>query len=102
MIIHKKKIIIISIILACLCVVAIPLWVLGVPGIEGDYAMVWTLGFRILVWYPLLTILNYLVFFLIGKFHSGPVFSGNLFLSIQSFLILISLAFIGFIIYIMP
>lgn len=44
---------IVSTILAVLCLVALPLWILGIPGVENDYARGWKLGLGALVALPL-------------------------------------------------
>ena len=38
---------------AFLCLLALPLWVLGVPGVENLYAQGWKLGLNVLLFYPL-------------------------------------------------
>lgn len=43
----------ISTILAVLCLVAIMPWILGIPGVENDYARGWKLGLGVIIGFPL-------------------------------------------------
>lgn len=40
-------------VVAVLCMLAFMPWVLGVPGVQNDYARGWMLGFKIVTFYPL-------------------------------------------------
>jgi len=39
---------------AVLCILVLPLWILGVPGIENEYARGWEIGLWVIVFYPVL------------------------------------------------
>src|SRR5262245_59088258 len=38
--------------LAVLCVIALPFWLMGVPGVENSYAKGWKLGLYVVLLYP--------------------------------------------------
>jgi hypothetical protein len=42
-----------STILAVLCLIALGPWILGIPGVDSDYARGWTLGLAALIGFPL-------------------------------------------------
>lgn len=60
-----KSIIILSGVLAALCLLALPLWMLGVPGVEGQYAKGWKMGLNVILLYPAAWLLNYIPYFLL-------------------------------------
>jgi hypothetical protein len=50
--------------LAALCVLAFPLWILGAPGVENEYARGWLMGLQVLIAYPLCWIATLTVWFI--------------------------------------
>lgn len=53
---------------AVLCVGAIPLWILGIPGTENNYAKGWKMGFAVLYLYPAFILALRTVGFLTSRF----------------------------------
>ncbi len=45
------------------CLLLLPLWILGVPGVDNEYARGWNIGLSVLWIYPLSWLLNYMVYF---------------------------------------
>ena len=57
---------------AALCLLALPFWILGVPGVGGTaYAEAWRLGFDIIFDYPP-TVLAFFVLMLVHRWLSRP------------------------------
>ncbi len=54
-----KSITTISSIVAGLCLLALPMWALGVPGVENQYAKGWKMGLNVLLIYPVAWFINY-------------------------------------------
>jgi hypothetical protein len=48
-----------SIVIAGLCILALPLWILGVPGVQNEYAKGWNMGLTVIWFYPLSVLLIY-------------------------------------------
>lgn len=48
-----------SIIIAGLCILALPLWILGVPGVQNEYAKGWNMGLTVIWLYPFSILLIY-------------------------------------------
>lgn len=59
-----KTVAILSSTVAALCVLALPMWALGVPGVENQYARGWKMGLNVLLFYPLAWFINYAPYFL--------------------------------------
>ncbi|MGB0911419.1 MAG: hypothetical protein ACPGYT_13735 [Nitrospirales bacterium] len=38
---------------AALCIGVLPFWIMGVPGVENNYAQGWNIGFDVIMYYPL-------------------------------------------------
>ncbi|RYZ61474.1 MAG: hypothetical protein EOP09_19895 [Proteobacteria bacterium] len=49
-------------VIAGLFVVGLPVWLLGLPGVDGHYARGWKLGLNTLFFYPILWLLNRTVY----------------------------------------
>ncbi len=49
---------------AGLSVLALPMWALGVPGVENDYAKGWKMGLYVLMVYPVAWLATYAPYFL--------------------------------------
>ena len=60
-----KNVTIISSTIAALCVLTLPMWALGVPGVENQYAKGWKMGLNVLLVYPLAWFLNYAPYFVL-------------------------------------
>lgn len=60
-------IVIVSGLFAALCLLGLPLWILGVPGVEGQYAKGWIMGLYVLLIFPGVWLLNYIPYFLFGR-----------------------------------
>lgn len=58
-----KLVTIITGLAAVLCVVAFPIWILGVPGVQNKYAKGWGMGFEVIVAYPIAWLVNFVVFY---------------------------------------
>ncbi len=58
-----KIIAIISGAIAGLCMLALPLWLLGVPAVENQYARGWRMGLNVLLIYPVVWLFNYVSYF---------------------------------------
>lgn len=58
-----KTITIISSVAAGLSVLALPMWALGVPGVENQYAKGWKMGLNVLLVFPIAWLLNYAPYF---------------------------------------
>ena len=58
-----KSITIISGVVAGLCVLALPMWALGVPGVENQYAKGWKMGLNVLLVFPIAWLVNYIPYF---------------------------------------
>lgn len=59
--------------MAVLCLLAVPFWGLGAPGVpsaDSAYTQGWKLGFGVLFVYPLATLINY---FSAGEPGRGPL-----------------------------
>lgn len=50
-------------IVAGLCVPLLPIWLLGVPGVDGHYARGWKMGLVVVFCYPWAWFFNWLVYF---------------------------------------
>lgn len=61
-----------SSIIAGLCVLVLPMWALGVPGVENQYAKSWKMGLGVLLLYPAAWMLNYLPYFVMQSRVSEP------------------------------
>lgn len=48
-----KLVAIFSGVIAGVCVLLVPLWILGVPGVQNEYARGWNMGLRVIFLYPL-------------------------------------------------
>ena len=46
-------------IIAGLCLLVLPLWIFGVPGVDNNYAKGWSMGLSVLFFYPLSWFGNY-------------------------------------------
>lgn len=67
-----KSVALISGVSAGLCVAALPLWAMGVPGVENQYAKGWKMGLTVLLIYPLAWLINYApYFFLRNRLHEA-------------------------------
>lgn len=62
-----KLIGLISGVAAACCLLLLPLWILGVPGVDNPYAKGWNIGLSVLWIYPLSWLLNYVVYFAAQK-----------------------------------
>jgi hypothetical protein len=49
--------------IAVLCVMALPMWALGAPGVENQYAKGWKMGLNVLLIYPVAWVINYTPYF---------------------------------------
>lgn len=58
-----KSVTIASGVVAGLSLLALPMWALGVPGVENDYARGWKMGLNVLLVYPPAWLLTYLPYF---------------------------------------
>ena len=56
---------------AALCVLAIPIWILGIPGVNNAYATGWTIGLFALLLYPLAWSIVMIVWLALRKRKSG-------------------------------
>ncbi len=52
---------------AVLCALAFPIWVLGVPGIENEYARGWLMGLQVIIAYPVCWIIVFAVSRISGR-----------------------------------
>jgi hypothetical protein len=52
---------------AALCVLGIPLWILGVPGTQNAYAKGWEMGLGVILKYPAAWLAIYLPYFVLNK-----------------------------------
>jgi hypothetical protein len=62
-----KTVTVVSATAAGLSVLALPMWALGVPGVENDYARGWKMGLHVLLIYPVAWLVNYAPHFLLRK-----------------------------------
>ena len=46
-------------VVAGLCILIFPLWILGVPGVDNEYARGWNMGLNVILLYPVACALNY-------------------------------------------
>ena len=44
---------------AALCIGVLPFWIMGVPGVENDYARGWKMGLDVIMYYPIAWVLVY-------------------------------------------
>lgn len=65
-----QQVAIFSSVIASLCVLILPLWILGVPGIENDYARGWGMGLNAILLYLLSYLLNYALYFFLTRMSS--------------------------------
>lgn len=49
----KVAIVVVTSLFSILCMVAIPLWIFGVPGVDNDYARGWRMGLTVIIAYPI-------------------------------------------------
>lgn len=47
-------------IVAGLCILIFPVWILGIPGIDNEYARGWNMGLNVILLYPVACALNYI------------------------------------------
>lgn len=50
---------------ASLCILIFPIWILGVPGIDNEYARGWEMGLNVILLYPFSCALNYIPYLLV-------------------------------------
>jgi len=55
--------------LALLCALALPIWILGVPGVENEYARGWLMGLQVIIAYPMC----WAATFAASRHHSRPI-----------------------------
>lgn len=60
-----KSVTILSGVVAGLCVLVLPMWALGVPGVENNYAKGWRMGLNVLLIVPLAWFCDYVPYFLL-------------------------------------
>ena len=56
-----------------LCVVALPFWILGVPGIEGDYAKGWNMGLTAIIRFPLFWLVILIISTILKTFYKKRI-----------------------------
>ena len=49
---------------AALCVLVLPFWIIGIPGVRNDFARGWEMGLDVIIWYPI----SWIVVFSIALF----------------------------------
>lgn len=66
--------------ISALCILALPIWILGIPGVENEYARGWKMGLLTIGITPVMGVILFLVTILRNKIFS--VECGKVFLKI--------------------
>jgi len=68
-----KHITTISSVIAVFCVVALPFWIFGVPGIEGDYAKGWSMGLTAIIRFPIFWLIILIISTILKTFYKKRI-----------------------------
>ncbi len=63
----------ISSVIAALCLVVLPFWILGVPGVEGDYAKGWSMGLTAIIRFPLFWLVILIISTILQTFYKKRI-----------------------------
>ncbi len=63
-----KTVLVVTGIAAALCLFALPMWLLGVPGVDGNnYARGWRMGLNSILIYPAVWLVGFIVFIVLKR-----------------------------------